>query len=407
MEEEAVVFPPLYGKTSTGKTKIWIARVLTNSAGYGISEIKHGQKNGALQTATKVVETGKNIGKKNETTPLNQSISETRRKWTDKKEKEGYVESEADLDGDSNSASNKSCSESVKESSSKTIYPMLAKTYDSKKNTKNGISFPCFVQPKLDGLRCIIYKNSEGKIVTQSRTGGIFEFMDHIVEEVSSLLNSHPNIILDGELYTTEIPFENLAGLIKKKYTTNEDMKSIKLIDYHIYDLIDQTNAIMPFSERIKLLGNLLKPKKNKLSQKNIKFVKTFMVSSHDEFYNMFQEFMAEGYEGAMLRNKSGVYKQNNRSSDLQKYKEFQEEEYKIVDYSQGEGRDEGTVIWVCETEDGTKFSVRPRGTIEHRKELFNNAENYIGSALTVIYQELSKFGVPRFPVGKSIRDGF
>jgi DNA ligase-1 len=403
---EAVVFPPLYGKTSTGKTKVWFASVFTNSSGHGISEIKHGQKNGALQTATKVVETGKNIGKKNETTPLNQSISETKRKWTDKKEKEGYVESEADLDGDSNSSS-KLDEGSVKESFSKTIYPMLAKTYDSKKNTKNGITFPCFVQPKLDGLRCIIYKNSDGKIVTQSRTGGIFEFMDHIVEQVSSLLNSYPNIILDGELYTTEIPFENLAGLIKKKHTTSEDMKSIKLIEYHIYDLIDQTNASMPFIERTDLLITLLNPEKNASSQKNIKFVETFMVPSHNEFYKMFQDFIGEGYEGAILRNSSGVYKQNNRSSDLQKYKEFQEEEYKIVDYSQGEGRDEGTVIWVCETEDGTKFSVRPRGTIEHRKELFNNAKKYIGSALTVIYQELSKFGVPRFPVGKSIRDGF
>jgi DNA ligase-1 len=124
-------------------------------------------------------------------------------------------------------------------------------------------------------------------------------------------------------------------------------------------------------------------------------------------FYEKFQEFIAEGYEGAMLRNSNGPYKQNNRSSDLQKYKEFQEEEYKIVDFTQGEGRDEGTVIWICEIADGTRFNVRPRGTVEHRKDLFNNASKSIGSALTVIFQELSKFGVPRFPVGKSIRDGF
>jgi hypothetical protein len=90
-ETEVIVYPPLYGKTSLGKTKVWYARVLTNSNGHGISEIRHGQKDGALQTTIRVVETGKNIGKKNETTPLNQSISETKRKWLDKKEKEAAL----------------------------------------------------------------------------------------------------------------------------------------------------------------------------------------------------------------------------------------------------------------------------------------------------------------------------
>jgi len=95
---EVTVFPPLYGKImSTGKTKVWNARVLTNSSGHGISEIRYGQKNGALQVAEKVIDTGKNIGKKNETSPVNQCISEVRRKWLDKKEKEGYVENEEEM----------------------------------------------------------------------------------------------------------------------------------------------------------------------------------------------------------------------------------------------------------------------------------------------------------------------
>jgi len=395
-ETEVIVYPPLYGKTSTGKTKVWYARVLTNSSGHGISEIRHGQKDGALQTSLKVVDTGKNIGKKNETTPINQCISETKRKWLDKKEKEGYVEDELQETQDSVVVENMQISITT------TIYPMLAKTYDSKKVTKSGITFPCFVQPKLDGLRCIMYKNSSGKIIAQSRTGGVFEFMDHIIGEVSHILNSHPNIVLDGELYTTEIPFENLAGLIKMKHVKGDDLKKIQLIEYHVYDLIDIYNSTTTFANRITLLAALVNP-----SFKKVKLVKTCTVVSHEEFYDKFQEFIAEGYEGAMLRNSTGVYKQNNRSSDLQKYKEFQEEEYKIVDYTQGDGRDEGTVIWICETSDGTKFHVRPRGTVEHRKELFNNASKSIGSALTVIFQELSKFGVPRFPVGKSIREGF
>jgi len=397
---EVTRFPTLYGTVSSGKTKVWNARVLTNASGHGISEIEHGQKDGKLQLATRTIEVGKNIGKKNETSPVEQCISEVKRKWLDKKEKEGYTET-------------------ISTPASSTIYPMLAQTYTPEKEQtttttktttktkKNGIIYPCFVQPKLDGLRCIIYKNNLGNIVTQSRTGGIFEFMGHITEELAPLLDKNPRLILDGELYTTAIPFENLAGFIKKKYTTAEDMKSIQQIEYHIYDLIHLDEPDMPFSERILLLSSVLKDDTKKKTYKNIKFVKTCVANSHTEFYAKFQEFIVEGYEGAMLRNSFGSYKQNGRSSDLQKYKEFQEDEYKITGYTQGEGRDAGSVIWICETPDGTTFNVRPRGTMEYRRDLYKNGDKYIGSLLTVIFQELSGFGVPRFPVGKCIRDGF
>jgi DNA ligase-1 len=132
------------------------------------------------------------------------------------------------------------------------------------------------------------------------------------------------------------------------------------------------------------------------------------MVKNEDECKKMFEEFVSEDFEGIMLRNVNGLYKQNYRSNDLQKYKEFMESEFKIIDCKEGEGRDEGTVIWICETPvDKRVFSVRPKGTIEMRRDWFKNSKKYIGKKLTVIYQELSELGVPRFPVGKSVREGF
>jgi DNA ligase-1 len=108
-----------------------------------------------------------------------------------------------------------------------------------------------------------------------------------------------------------------------------------------------------------------------------------------------------------MLRNIDSVYQQGFRSNDLQKYKEFQEEEYLIVGFDQGDGRDKGTVIWKCQTKEGRMFSVRPRGTNEHRQKLFKNGKSYVGKQLTVIFQELSELNVPRFPVGKAVRDNY
>jgi hypothetical protein len=106
------------------------------------------------------------------------------------------------------------------------------------------------------------------------------------------------------------------------------------------------------------------------------------------------------------LRNKLGLYK-NARSSDLQKFKEFFDSEFKVVDYKEGEGLEGGCVIWVCETEDGQRFACRPRGTREERIELFKNGDRYIGNMLTIRYQELTDTGLPRFPVGICFRSEF
>jgi hypothetical protein len=135
--------------------------------------------------------------------------------------------------------------------------------------------------------------------------------------------------------------------------------------------------------------------------------VRTEKVAALGDFRRLFAEFVEAGYEGIMLRNAAGVYRANYRSNDLQKYKEFMEEEYRIIDFKEGEGRDAGAVIWVCETADGKEFTVRPRGTMEQRREWFNDGESYIGKNLTVVYQELTEEGKPRFPVGKCVREGF
>ena len=135
--------------------------------------------------------------------------------------------------------------------------------------------------------------------------------------------------------------------------------------------------------------------------------VRTEKVAVLAEFRQLFAEFVEVGYEGIMLRNAAGVYRANYRSNDLQKYKEFLEDEYRIIDFTQGEGRDAGAVIWVCETADGKEFSVRPRGTMEQRRDWFNDGASYIGKNLTVVYQELTEEGKPRFPVAKAVRDGY
>ena len=212
------------------------------------------------------------------------------------------------------------------------------------------------------------------------------------------------------------MPFEELAGLIKKKKITDSDVARLKKVKYHVYDIYDRMNENMPYSERFGVLAAAVRRcgcvandafSSGVAAAAEVVLVRTEKVAALSDFRRLFAEFVEAGYEGIMLRNAAGVYRANYRSNDLQKYKEFMEEEYRIIDFKEGEGRDAGAVIWVCETADGKEFTARPRGTMQQRREWFNDGAKYIGKNLTVVYQELTEEGKPRFPVAKCVRDGF
>jgi len=406
-------FNLLYGTEKNGKIKIWKASVYVDENEKAMSSIEFGQIDGKKQIYTREYTQGKNISKKNETTPLQQCLNETLKKWFDKKDKESYKEDVKDVKDnedikdikDNEDIKDIKDKEDIKDIKDKEdvkdikYFPMLAHTYDpnSMKNKKNDIIFPCYVQPKLDGLRCIMYKDISGIIRCQSRSGTYFDTMDHITTELKNLF--YDPIILDGELYTDNIPFEELAGLIKKKKISDIDRERLKNVKYHVYDIVDILDS-RTYEKRYKDIIRLI--------GKNYEYtvsVPTY-ISDKDNFKTFFGKFIEMGYEGIMLRNVNSIYRCNYRSHDLQKYKEFMESEYEIVGFKEGDGRDKGTVIWVCKSEN-KEFSVRPKGTIDSRRELFMNAKKYIGKKLTVIYQELSELGVPRFPVGKDVREGY
>jgi DNA ligase-1 len=394
--------PAIYGVEKNGKTKVWTARIYRDELnGFATAEIEYGQLDGKKQVTSREYTEGKNIGKKNETTPLQQCLLETRRKWQDKMEKEGYSLVVPNSNSETGSTNATNVTNATK------VFPMLAHTYEplSSKNKKNDIVFPCYVQPKLDGLRCVCYmmpcgNSNDCKVVAQSRTGAYFETVEHICAELRPILLQNPGLMLDGELYTTELPFEELAGLIKRKKASDANA-NVQCIKYHIYDVVVDG---VPYSERhARIVGAISKADKCH----HLEVVHTQLIHNANEFKQAFGDYVAAGYEGIMLRNVNGLYRQNYRSHDLQKYKEFVESEYPIVGFKEADGRDKGTVVWVCATDECRQFSVRPRGTQEQRRQWFQDGHKYQGKLLTVIYQELSELNVPRFPVGKAIRDGY
>ena len=396
-------FPTLYGKASTGKVKMWSIAVEERASSTGtIGAIitSHGYVDGKLQENTRLVTVGKNLGKKNETTPVQQALNEAKSDWTKKTEAGGMVEkmpttekaAAAESDGESVKSAKSakpSAAKNAKEAmNTGTVpHPMLAHDYNKR---GKDIKFPCYAQRKLDGIRCLAISD-KGLF---SRTGKAFPHLNHIRAEINSLPKG---TILDGELYSDSLTFQEIVGIVKRETLKAGDDEKMKKIYLYVYDTVqDGTNE-----ERNAWIKNLFD--KHKFA--TLKMLPTDVANNLEDIKRLHAEYVADGYEGLILRNKAGLYKVGHRSVDLQKYKEFMDDEYKIVGFKEGDGVEKGCVIWVCETKKGQTFSVRPRGTHEERAEAFKKAASQVGKKLTVRFQELTDDGLPRFPVGLVIRD--
>lgn len=357
-------FPYIYDTSVSGKVKVWSIRVSGSTI---ITET--GFVDGKKQEFKKEIKKGKNIGRSNETTPEEQATSEAQSKWNKKKDS-GY--SEKTVVGSS--------------SSSQKILPMLALDYHKR---GHDIVFPCFIQPKIDGIRGIFYSGA-----LHSRMGKKFPNLDHINDELTKLDKS---IHLDGEIYTDEIPFQELSGIVRKQKLDSEDSSVLNKVKFRVYDVVSSLN----YAERLDKLKDIFK--KNKF--KNIMLVKTTICNSEKDVKGFHDTFVNQGYEGLMLRNFTGGYVKKNRSKDLQKFKEFEDDEFVIVGFKEGTGKEKGMIIFTCEIKKGKVFDVRPKGSYSEREKMWKNRKEYIGKKLTVRYFGKSESGTPRMPVGIDVRD--
>lgn len=351
-------FPKLFALSSTGKIKTW----MIEAAGNNMIE-SWGYIDGKIQSQSKVVR-GKNIGRANETSDEEQCISECQSKWQ-KKVDEQYATSLDD----------------VKDYDVQDILlPMLALKYTER---KHDITFPCYVQPKLNGVRCVF---QNGKFI--SRGGKEYTTLEHLREEVELLGINNP----DGEIYIHGPSLQNISSRVKE-----DKGDATKELEYWIYDQAIDTD----FDRR----NDNIKHAFGKQKFEKLKYVDTFLVSSEEDIDKWHKKFVQDGFEGIIIRNRMGTYKYRVRSKDLQKLKNFIDEEFVITGGKEATGNDAGTVVFECKTKDGEPFSVRPRGTRAVRSQWFKELKSLIGKKLTVRYQELTDDGKPEFPVGIVIRD--
>ncbi len=368
--------PRLYKLSNTGKISEWDVSIV-DAKPHPFFEMTFGYQGGAKQSQVVSIAQGKNIGRANETSAYEQCIAEAEAKWKKQRDRKGYSIYIPDLDGARN------------------LLPMLAKSYDDQKKK---LVYPCFAQPKLDGIRCLAYYDGfRDKVIMLSRQGKEFKALGHLETELYAFLKANDFLVLDGELYVHGEAFQDIVSAIKR----DEPSPVSHLIEYHVYDLADDESDFVArhhtIETKVKKIGG------------NIKVVPTWTVNSEAEIDGLWQKATDDGYEGIMLRNKLGMYKYDGRSSDLLKFKKFMDEEFEIVDAYENKGIQSGQCTLVCLTKSGTRFGVKPEGTDAQRKQIWEDFKKgqLTGKSLTVRFFSwtTSKNPVPRFPIGVSIRD--
>ena len=280
--------------------------------------------------------------------------------------------------------------------------PMLAYPVSDKPIDYNNT---VFMQPKLDGVRCLIQAEKiiafdmGYEAVAYSRTGKKWLNIDHILKSLKPFFEANPNVILDGELYNHALrdDFEKIISCVRKQKPTDADRaESRKLVQFHCYDIVDET---MPFVDRISWLRKNLAP-----FPYGVKLVATESVldTKDSELYHKY--CLEQGYEGSILRTNE-VYK-CGRSWSLRKFKDFHDAEAVLVDWVEGKGKRKGTIgKFMAIDADGNTFGMPVMDNFKKLQTMFKEMQSWVGKEATFTYFERTKAGSYRHPLFKAIRD--
>lgn len=191
---------------------------------------------------------------------------------------------------------------------------MLATPLDDKLLSK----FPevNFVQPKLNGERCRAeWSNIAERHVLFSSYGNVFAGLNHIQDELSLIF---PEISVDGELYVHGWTREKIHSIASRKKNSHKDAGQLH---YTVFDIISddiQYSRVLALTR----ISNLIK-------QQSVHIIKT-LETSKAMIPRVAENYLAEGYEGLILRHYSGLY-ESKRSRFLAKFKPSKTDRYIII----------------------------------------------------------------------------
>lgn len=391
----------LYKRTTTGAIQEWRVR---HSAGMVIAD--SGQLGGKLITNTKLV-TAKNVGKANETSTEEQARLEAESDW--RRKKDGgykdldqlgiYIENTGTycrIDGQERSFTLGEALDLMlpqfNTDASGNVKPMLAHTV---KPDFSNVKFPCLVQPKLDGVRALLIVDNNNLVRFISRSGKSYNTFDHIAGDVAQALLDNKvfkPFILDGEIYSDELTFQEITQAVKKQYPNSLKLK------FRVYDIISDKDQVKRHTDAFQLVVDI--------ASEHITHVETRPVQRASEIKELHDSWVKEGYEGAMVRLFDGKYQQGQRSHSLLKYKAFDEQEFLFRGWAFGERPEDLLVLYEANGPRKAKMQGS-RAVKEGLLRTYPIDKDYSNSEIevTIKFFGWTDSGLPRFPIGKTIRD--
>ena len=371
-----ITLPTLYSRTSTGAVQQWSVEV--DGDKYRVVSGQKDSPNKVISEWT-VVE-GKNLGRKNATTPEQQALAEATSKWT-KKARMGYTDNVTEID---------TCTSYVE--------PMLAAKFKDrvkKIDWKRGV----LVQTKYNGHRCTV-RMEAGKIVAKTRTGKKYSrVVNHIIEDLKAWFAEFPDSVLDGEFYNYDLRtrLNDISSILRKdEDATDADVaEGKKLIRYYIYDGYRADTDGMDEESSYTIRKAWL----DKMINKHTSFcrkVESDLIHSLAELDVIYNRYLADEEEGAIVRIPDSPY-EHKRSNYLLKHKPVDSDECVIKALHEGTGNWAGTAKTATVVWKGKTFDATFKGSYALGAERLKNPEPWIEAKVTFLFNGLTGLGVPNY----------
>lgn len=355
-----MILDRLYKKTKTEATQVCDISVEGD-----VMKVTFGQLDGAMQVKDTTC-LPKNVGRSNETTGEEQAVLEAEAKWK-KKIKSGYATEILD--------------------ENPVQLAMRVKKYG---DHLKKIIFPAFISPKLNGVNGE-YRLQNSNLTLWTRGGEPLKVVPEHEVPITHIMNKYGVNSINVELYTHGRHLQDITScVIKHNEYTSELVACI--FEFPTYG--------GSYAQRHKIKERIAE----EIAHPNIASITSTVVHSHEEIEEIFDTYVAQGYEGAIIRNARCEYVYNVQSSDAFKKKPVEDAEFIVVDYKVDKN---GHPVLSCETNTEKKltFNVKPKGTAEERVAILHNIENYIGQWYKVEFEMFSKDMKPLKPVGLGLRD--
>ncbi|WP_374335578.1 hypothetical protein [Methyloversatilis sp.] len=277
------------------------------------------------------------------------------------------------------------------------------------KKYKHKVQYPVAVEPKLDGVRVLTFVNLNSKVVKFfSRSGREFMTFEHLIEPVINFAEvlSHDPLLADGQII---LDSEVVSGIFNET-VSQVRKKDVQAVDakLYVFDVLPGSTFEGVIGKKgCEIAGSYIK-RRDRLelahaitNDEVVQVLPVHFVESEGLIHSLYETFRANGLEGVIVKNTSGLY-ERKRSTNWLKIKAEESVDVRVIGWERGTGKFEGLIGALVVDFNGVEVRVGSGLTDDMRKE---DPSLFIGRLVEIEYHEVTPDGSLRHPRFKRFRD--